>query len=203
MAKAAEGECAAMIAGHFGFAAMVKGREPATPLWTLMLATVWLDIVFIPLYMMGIETIHSAPGARLGYGTGTIYADYTHSLVGAVVLSILLGAAGGLFWGRRSAIVIGLVSFSHWMLDLVVHRGDMPILPANYGNLPRLGFGLWRYPAVSAALELVLVLLGAWMYWLAARTATAQANRGRRLAVLIACLIAASGIWVLGLDLES
>jgi membrane-bound metal-dependent hydrolase YbcI (DUF457 family) len=203
VAKAAEQEFAAMIAGHFGFAAMVKGREPATPLWILMLATVWLDIIFIPLYIMTIETLHPVPGARLGYGTGIIYADYTHSLVGAIVLSILLGAVAAIFWGRRSAIVIGLVSFSHWVLDLLVHRGDMPILPANYGNLPRLGFGLWRFPAVSAALELVLVLLGAWMYWRAAGTVTAQANRGRRLALTIACLIAAFGILILGMDVAS
>ena len=40
-----------MIAGHFGFAAMVKSRERTTPLWALMLATVWLDIIFIPLLM--------------------------------------------------------------------------------------------------------------------------------------------------------
>jgi hypothetical protein len=38
-----------MIAGHFGFAAIVKGHEPETPLWILMLATVWLDVIFVPL----------------------------------------------------------------------------------------------------------------------------------------------------------
>ena len=46
-----------MIAGHFGFAAMVKSRERTTPLWALMLATVWLDIIFIPLLM----THHDGP----------------------------------------------------------------------------------------------------------------------------------------------
>ncbi|MEA3133793.1 MAG: hypothetical protein QOG17_1639, partial [Gammaproteobacteria bacterium] len=29
-----------MIAGHFGFAALVKARKPSVPLWALMLATV-------------------------------------------------------------------------------------------------------------------------------------------------------------------
>lgn len=192
-----------MIAGHFGFAAIVKGRETATPLWILMLAAVWLDIVFIPLFLFGIETIHPVAGARLGYGTGIIYADYTHSLVGALALSFLLGAVGGVFWGRRSALVIALVSFSHWVLDLVVHRADMPILPGNLGNLLRLGFGLWRYPAISASLELALVLLGAWMYWRAASALAEQANRGRRLAVTIACLIAVCGVLVLGMDVCS
>jgi len=45
-----------MIAGHFGFAAFAKSREPRVPLWCLMLATVWLDIVFVPMFVMKLET---------------------------------------------------------------------------------------------------------------------------------------------------
>ena len=78
-----------MIAGHFGFAAMVKSRERTTPLWALMLATVWLDIIFIPLLMThheAVQTVHP------GYGGSIIHADYTHSIVGALALSAALGA---------------------------------------------------------------------------------------------------------------
>jgi hypothetical protein len=192
-----------LIAGHFGFAAIAKGREPATPLWMLMLATVWLDIVFIPLYLAGLESIHPVAGLKLGYGTGIIYADYTHSLVGALLLSALLGAIAGIFWGMRSAIVIGLVSFSHWILDLLVHRADMPILPGNFGHLPRLGFGLWRYPHIAAAIELLLVFTGAWIYWRSAQIVTRQAGRRQRLAAITACLIAAFGILILWMDLTA
>jgi hypothetical protein len=192
-----------MIAGHFGFAAMVKSREPRVPLWSLMLATVWLDIVFVPLLIMKIETLNPVPGLHGGYGENIIHADYTHSLLGALALSVVLGLVFGAPWGKRCAIVVGFVSFSHWLLDLLVHRHDMPILPANYGSLPRLGFGLWRSPAVSVGLELLLVLLGAWMYWRAARDVTAKFNRGRRLAVTVACLIAACGILILGMDIVS
>ena len=84
-----------MIAGHFGFAAMVKSREPRVPLWSLMLATVWLDIVFIPLFVMGIETLKPVPGLPGGYGENIIYADYTHSLVGALALSLAFGLMFG------------------------------------------------------------------------------------------------------------
>ena len=73
-----------MIAGHFGFAALVKSRERQAPLWALMLSTVWLDIVFVPLFLAGIETIELVPGTHGGYGAGIIHADYTHSLVGAL-----------------------------------------------------------------------------------------------------------------------
>ena len=140
-----------MIAGHFGFAAAVKSRETTTPLWALMLATVWLDIVFIPLFMAGIETVQKAGDAQGEYGALIIHADYTHSFVGMALLSALLGSIAALFWGKRSGIVIGLVSASHWLLDLLVHRADLPILPGNIGNLPTFGLGLWRYPEIGRA----------------------------------------------------
>jgi hypothetical protein len=74
-----------------------------------------------------------------------IPADYTHSLVGA--------------WGRRTGVVLGLVSFSHWLLDLIVHRHDMPVLPGNAGHLPRLGFGLWQI-LIGGLLVLALDVTG-------------------------------------------
>ena len=189
-----------MIAGHFGFAAAVKNREPATPLWALMLATVWLDVVFVPLFIAGVETVQPATKGEVGYGANIIHADYTHSLVGMAVLSAVLGLAAALLWGRRSGIVIGLVSASHWLLDLFVHRADLPILPGNYGGLPRLGFGLWRYPQVAAGLELALVLVGALLYWSAARQAVKAAGKGGIAANLTALLIAVFGIGVLWMD---
>ena len=65
-----------MVAGHFGFAALVKSRERTTPLWALMLATVWLDVVFVPLFLAHRETVQPV---HAGYGGLIIHADYTHS----------------------------------------------------------------------------------------------------------------------------
>jgi hypothetical protein len=192
-----------MIAGHFGFAAAVKSRAPETPLWALMLATVWLDVVFVPLYLSGIETTQLVDKAHAGYGASIIHADYTHSIPGVVVLSAILGVLAGLRWGRRPGIVIGLVAASHWLLDLVVHRADMPMLPGNAGHLPELGFGLWRYPVASFAVELALVLVGALLYWRAARRVVVAQGRGARAAGLAAAMIAVFGVLVLWLDFTS
>jgi hypothetical protein len=90
-----------MIAGHFGFAALTKAREPQVPLWALMLATVWLDIVFVPLFVAGIETIETVPGTHGGYGAAVIHADYTHSLLGALLLSGIFGLVSSIPWGPR------------------------------------------------------------------------------------------------------
>ena len=189
-----------MIAGHFGFAAIVKSRETRVPLWSLMLATVWLDIVFIPLFVMKIETIQPVPGVTGSYGGNVIYADYTHSLVGALALSAVFALIFAPRWGKRCATVLGLVSFSHWLLDLVVHRHDMPFLPGNFGYHPRLGFGLWQFKTVSASVELLLVVLGAWCYWRAASEVTAVAQKGRTRAMVTAALILLCGVTVLTLD---
>ena len=96
-----------MIAGHFGFAAMVKSRERSTPLWALMLATVWLDIVFVPLFVAHLETAQPI-SPHAGYGGMIIHADYTHSIVGMLALSAALGAMFLPRLGRRSR------QSSHW-----------------------------------------------------------------------------------------
>jgi hypothetical protein len=188
-----------MIAGHFGFAAAVKSREMATPLWGFMLASVWLDIAFIPFLATGTEYIEKVPGAG-PYGGAIIHADYTHSLVGAVIISAMLGLPAAWAWGRRSGLMIGLVSFSHWLLDLVVHRGDMPLLPGNAGHLPKLGAGLWQLPTAAAGVELVLVIAGAFLYWRAADSVARAAGRGMRLAAANGLLILAFGAVVLAMD---
>jgi hypothetical protein len=143
-----------MIVGHFGLAAAVKSRERQVPLWVLMLATVWLDVLFVPLVAVGIERFDPVPSTGGGYGNVIIHADYTHSLVGAVVIAALFGIVAAVPWGRRTGAVLGIVVFSHWLLDLVLHRADMPILPGGIGGLPRVGLGLWQVPAASAAVEL-------------------------------------------------
>lgn len=160
-----------MVAGHFGLAAGVKSQVPSAPLWALMLATHWLDVVFVPLFLLGIETITPIdPANPNAYGGAVIHAQYTHSLAGALLLAGVAGGLAWLRWGRRVGATIGLVAFSHWLLDLIVHYPDLPILPRNAGNLPLLGFGLWGLPTVAALVELALVLGGAYLYY---RSATA------------------------------
>jgi hypothetical protein len=191
-----------VIAGHFGFAAAVKAKARSVPLWALMLASQWLDVVFVPLFAVGVERLVPVPGTKEGaYGAAVIYADYTHSLVGALVLSGVFGVALALRYGRASGLVLGLVAFSHWLLDLPMHRADMPILPGNWGDLPRLGFGLWRFPAVSALVELALVVWGGAAYWRAARAIAGSDTRVAARANLCGAAILVAGFLTLGLNL--
>jgi hypothetical protein len=152
------------------------------------------------LFLAHVETIQPVTGRPGAYGGGVIIADYTHSLVGALLLSAILGLGAAWAWGRRSGLVVGAVAFSHWLWDLVVHRADMPLLPGNLGDLPRLGFGLWRWPLASAGLELLLVVAGAMLYWRAALKAARAANRGPVPPTIAGGLALGFGILVLTLD---
>lgn len=152
-----------MFAGHFGLAAVVKAKQPKVPLWALMASTQLLDILFVPLLLSGVEMIDSS--SKNGYGGAIIHADYTHSLIGALLIAFMAGIAAWRVWGKRGGFTIGLLVFSHWILDLLVHRVDMPLLPGNAGQLPLLGLGLWRFPAVSIILEFALIITGFIMYY--------------------------------------
>lgn len=169
-----------MTPGHFGLAAGVKKWAPQLPLWALFLGTYLLDVIFLFLWIAGIEGLAPLdPAHPNAYGGVLIHADYTHSLVGALLIAAAAGWLGSLRWGKRGGTVLAAVVFSHWLLDLLVHRPDMPILPGNIGNLPLLGFGLWELPTVSAGIELALVLGGAYLYHRAVMQTSGDSQRRR------------------------
>lgn len=174
-----------MITGHFGLAAGVKKFAPRLPLWSLLLATFWLDVIFTVFSMFGLESFAPMNPANPAYGEVIIEAYYTHSLVGALLISLITGWIASLRWKKDGGLVIGAVAFSHWILDLLVHRPDLPILPGNLGNLPLLGLGLWQYPRLSGAIELILAIGGAILYWVGA----AKLKRDQRRRALAASLV--------------
>ncbi|WP_299089773.1 permease [uncultured Metabacillus sp.] len=151
-----------MFAGHFGVAAAVKAKTPEVPLWALMLSTQLLDVVFVPLLIAGIESLEPVDGG--GYGAVIIHAHYTHSFISALIMSIIAGLIAWRIWGKRGGIAISSVVFSHWLLDLIVHRADMAILPGAAGNFPLLGLGLWTFPMIIIVFELALIIFGSILY---------------------------------------
>jgi hypothetical protein len=143
-----------------------------------MLSTYLLDVVFIILVAAGLESFAPIDPAHPAYGQTAIQAFYSHSLIGAALIALIAGLLAAWAWGRRAGGVIGAVVMSHWVLDLLVHRPDLPILPGNAGNLPLLGFGLWQVPLVSAIVELALALVGAYLYYRSAENAAASTGKG-------------------------
>jgi len=59
-----------------------------------------------------------------------------------------------------AALIVALAVFSHWILDLIVHRPDLAI----YDNTLKVGFGLWNYKGVEFAAEIALLVIGIVVY---------------------------------------
>lgn len=111
-----------MTAGHFGLAAGVKKWAPRLPLWVLLLSTYLLDVIFIVLFALGVESftpVNSANGSS--YGGMLIHAYYTHSLVGSFLIAGVAGWLASRFWGRRPAVAGVIVGAR---LGVTEHRAE-------------------------------------------------------------------------------
>src|SRR5215831_18714928 len=153
----------AMFVGHYGVSFAAKPLAVQVPLWIWFIATQWLDVVWSILVLMGVERMRVVPGFTEANAYDLYYMPYTHGLLGAIVLSLVLGAPVAAFVSGNRATTLVLVaaaSFSHWILDLVVHVPDLPL----YDNSAKVGFGLWRHVLLSFPLELIILSVGAWLY---------------------------------------
>lgn len=151
-----------MFLGHFAMGAAAKPVAPDVPAWVLILAPQALDIAFLPLVAVGLEGFEPGPA----YGQDHISAFYTHSLVGALLISAIMFWIGKKVWRTNfHGWLLGGLSFSHWPVDLLVHHQDMPVLPGNLGGLPLLGFGLWDYAYLIFSIEVILAVIGAVVYF--------------------------------------
>lgn len=154
-----------MFVGHYAAAFAAKAIEPKTPLWTLAAGCQLIDIGWSSFIMAGIEHASADPSLP---GSSLVLYDmpWTHSLPGAAAWSV--GAAllclALLRLGVWPSVLVGFSVFSHWLLDLLVHRPDLQLYP----NGPKVGFALWNYPVPEQALEIgLLAVFGA--AWTASR----------------------------------
>jgi membrane-bound metal-dependent hydrolase YbcI (DUF457 family) len=184
-----------MFIGHYGPALAAPALVKTVPLWVLFFAVQFLDIVWGPLILAGIEQVRIVPGFTAMSPLDLHHMPYTHSLPGAFVLSALLGAAYG-FIARKErlagALLVAGVSFSHWLLDLIVHAPDLLLWPGG----PVAGFGLWNNLPLALGLEVALVLAGLVFYL---RATQPKGVVGRIWPfVLVAALLALEAIHLLG-----
>jgi hypothetical protein len=151
-----------MFVGHYGVSFAAKRSDASVPLWVLFIAVQWLDVLWAPFVLVGIEKVRIVPGITAASPLDLYYMPYTHSLVAAVLWSagafVAYRLAARRSTARAAAIVAGAV-FSHWVLDLVVHRPDLPL----YDNTAKVGLGLWNYPLLTLAIETVLLFNGIWL----------------------------------------
>lgn len=150
-----------MFLGHWAAGLAAKRIAPAVSLGTLFLAAQFVDLIWPTMLGLGWERVVIAPGATRVTPLDFVHYPWTHSLLGAAVWGALVGGAH--FVARRRAagsLVVGLLVVSHWCLDLVVHRPDLPLVPGG----SRHGLGVWGSLPATLGVEVVLFVVGLGIY---------------------------------------
>src|SRR3569833_2170666 len=148
-----------MFVGHYGMSFAARRIDDRIPLWVLFIAVQLLDVLWAPLVLLGIEKVRIVPGITASNPLDLYYMPYTHSLLAAFVWSCVAGITYQTVASparRTTSIVVALAVFSHWVLDFLVHRPDLPL----YDSVAKVGLGLWNAPALALGLEIVLLFGG-------------------------------------------
>jgi membrane-bound metal-dependent hydrolase YbcI (DUF457 family) len=163
-----------MFIGHDAVALASKRLAPRTSLGTLIMAVGWLDLVWPVFLLLGIEHVQIDPGNTAFTPLNFLDYPYTHSLLFAVIWSIAFGTVYLLIRrDLRASFVLALAVLSHWVLDAIVHRPDLLLMP---GGDKRIGLGLWNSVPVTLAVEIAMFAVGIIIYLssTAARGATGK-----------------------------
>ena len=157
-----------MFIGHIAVGFAAKRAAPRASLGVFMAAALLLDFLW-PIFMLaGLEHVQIEPGNTAV--TPLAFVDYpiSHSLLTAAAWGLAAAAA---FWlatrYHAGAVVVGLAVVSHWFLDVLVHRPDLPLYP---GSATLAGLGLWNSVPGTALVEVALLFTGVWLYVTAARS---------------------------------
>lgn len=152
-----------MFIGHFALGFGAKRIAPQVSLGVLFLACQLADMIWPNLVLLGVETLEIQPGATAMTPLNFVSYPYSHSLVALLLWScvfavLYLALARS---GVKAALVVAALVFSHWVLDVLTHRADMPI---TLSESPKIGLGLWNYPLIAVPLEILLFGIGVSLY---------------------------------------
>src|SRR2546423_10075490 len=151
-----------MFVGHYAVGLAAKRFAPRTSMGALLAAPILLDLLWPIFLLLGWEQVSIEPNPnpflRLSFDSYPI----SHGLVAVVGWATLFAA---IYFGVAryiaGAIVIWIGVISHWVLDYVTHRPDLPLIAR--GNR-LLGLGLWNRPRITIAVELVMFAVGIFLY---------------------------------------
>lgn len=150
-----------MFLGHFGVALAAKKAAPKTSLGVLVLAAQFADLLWPILLLLGIEHVRIAPGILAASPFDFTSYPISHSLVAEVVWALILGFIYfAVKHDVKSAVLVGALVPTHWVLDVIAHRPDMPIYPGG----PKIGLGMWSSVPLTIFVEYALFAAGIAIY---------------------------------------
>ena len=154
-----------MFLGHVALGLAAKRAAPTTSLGVLVLAAQLADTVWPVFVALGVEQVAVDPGNTRVTPLNFISYPYSHSLLTMALWAIAFATFFGVSRGQRTVTVLAALVVSHWLLDVVTHRPDMPVTLTG----PKFGLGLWNSIAGTMIVELPMYAAGIWMYVSATR----------------------------------
>jgi len=155
-----------MFLGHFAVALGAKKAAPRASLGALVFGAQLADLLWPVFLLLGWEQVRIDPAATRVTPLDFVSYPYSHSLLAELLWALGIGLVYfAIRRNARAAIVVALCVPSHWLLDYISHRPDMPIVPGG----ARYGLGLWNFPAATLAVELTLFAVGIALYLSATR----------------------------------
>ena len=179
--------------GHYSVSFALKAANKNISLGLLFVAAQFVDILWLIFVLLGIERVHIVPGVTAANPFDFVFYPFTHSLIAsflwagaAYVVFRLIPVKSG---SRQShvALIFGAAVLSHFFLDLIVHRPDLPLAS---GDSYKIGFGLWNNVLASYLLEGLILLGGLWIYLHATKSTTLVGKYGMR--IFVVCLLVAN-----------
>jgi hypothetical protein len=162
-----------MFLGHYGVAFAAKKVAPKTSLGTLVLAAQFADILWPVLLLLGIEKVRIVPGLLAVSPFDFVSYPISHSLAAQLGWGALLALIYfAIKRDGRSALLVGCLVPTHWVLDFIAHRPDMPIYPGG----PKYGLGMWNSMPLTLSVEYLLFAVGIALYISATRAKDAKGN---------------------------
>jgi hypothetical protein len=182
-----------MFVGHTALALATKARLRRTSLGLLFAATVGLDLLWPPFLLLGIERVRIAPGITAFTPLDFEWYPWSHSLLMACVWGIVAAAIVAWRGAEPGApFLIGVLVVSHWVLDLIVHRPDLPLWP---GHSPLYGLGLWNSVTGTLVVEGAMFIAGIVIYLRTTRARDPIGTWGFWILMLVEAAMWASGPW--------
>jgi hypothetical protein len=149
-----------MFIGHFAVGFAAKRFAPRSSEAVLLAAPVLADMLWPVFLLLGWEQVRIDPGNTRYTPLDFVSYPWSHSLL---MLCVWASAFGGIYYGitryRAGAIAIWIGVVSHWVLDWVTHRPDMPLYPGG----ARYGLGLWNSIAGTMVVEFLTFAVGVWI----------------------------------------
>jgi len=152
-----------MLVGHYSASFAIKSMTGDVRLWVLFIAVQLMDVFWTSLLLLGVEKAR-VDAALKSVPLDLYYMPYSHSLVAVLIVCVAvfilyrsLVPPKGLL---APAMFVALAVLSHWLLDVPVHRPDLPL----YDDMDKIGLGLWNYPFLALLLEAGLLFICMFMY---------------------------------------